>query len=105
LENENDFVGDLTTDLNIKNKQLYKIEYAPLCRICDAYQCKRCVWLNRKTTMEVNTPSHEQCVVAHLERNASRELLSELKPLYTEFPFKEIEKINYLDPFDIKENF
>ena len=98
LEDETDSVGDLANGLNIKNKQLYKLDHAPLCRICDAYQCKRCIWLNRTTTLEVNTPSHEQCVVAHLERNASRELL-----LY--FPEKEIKEIEYLDPFDIKEEF
>ena len=98
LEDESDSVGDLVNGLNIKNKQLYKLAFAPLCRVCDAYQCKRCVWLNRKTTLEVNTPSHEQCVVAHLERNASRELL-----IY--FPDKEIKKIDYLDPFDVREEF
>jgi CXXX repeat peptide maturase len=98
IENEEDSIGELKTDLDIKNKQLYKLEYAPLCRICDAYQCKRCVWLNRKTTLEVNTPSREQCVVAHLERNASEKLLNELKPAGY-FPDKEIPAIDYLDPF------
>jgi CXXX repeat peptide maturase len=67
LENENDCVGDLLTGLDIKNQALYKLQNAPLCRNCDAYQCKRCVWLNRNTTSEINTPSHEQCVVAYLE--------------------------------------
>ena len=105
LEDESDSVGDLTNGLNIKNKQLYKLDYAPLCRICDAYQCKRCIWLNRKTTLEVNTPSHEQCVVAHLERNASRVLLNDLQTLGAESPVKEIKEIDYLDPFDIKEEF
>ncbi|GHS94395.1 hypothetical protein AGMMS50239_18130 [Bacteroidia bacterium] len=75
LADENNFVGDLTQGLIIKNKQLYQITYAPICSNCDTYQCKRCVWLNKKTTLEINTPSHEQCVTAHLERNASRELL------------------------------
>lgn len=68
-------IGDLQNGMNIKNSQLYKLDYAPLCRQCDAYQCKRCIWLNRKMTYEVNTPSHEQCVMGHLERNASRNLL------------------------------
>jgi CXXX repeat peptide maturase len=102
-ENANDFAGDLTQGLAIKNKQLYQITYAPLCRICEAYQCKRCVWLNQKTTCEVNTPSREQCVIAHLERNASRELLTELQSSGI-FAEKEIKGINYLDPFEIKEN-
>ena len=96
-EDETACAGDLENGLDIKNKQLYKLEYAPICRHCDAWQCKRCVWLNRKTTLEVNTPSHEQCVVAHLERNASRELLQHGTFLPEQ---EEIKEIDYLDPFD-----
>lgn len=96
-------IGSLADGLNIKNAQLYKLDHAPLCRNCDAYQCRRCIWLNRKTTLEVNTPSHEQCVVAHLERNASRKLLLEIRKHGTFLPDKEeISEINYLDPFDIR---
>ena len=100
-ENEEDCIGDLEHGLDIKNKQLYKLEYAPICRHCDAWQCKRCVWLNRKTTLEANTPSHEQCVVAHLERNASKALLENIRKHGTFLPEKEdIKEIDYLDPFD-----
>lgn len=96
-------IGDLENGLDIKNPQLYKLDHAPLCRNCDAFQCRRCVWLNRKTTYEVNTPSHEQCVVAHLERNASRELLNRIRRHGTFLPDKEeIKKIDYLDPFEVK---
>ena len=84
----------------IKNKQLYRLDHAPICRHCDAWQCKRCIWLNRKTTLEVNTPSHEQCVVAHLERNASRELLENIRKHGMFLPETEIKEIDYLDPFD-----
>ena len=96
-------VGNLEDGLNIKNQQLYKLDHAPLCRHCDAYQCKRCIWLNRKTTFEVNTPSHEQCVMAHLERNASRELLNSIRQHGTFLPDQEeIQEITYLDPFDVR---
>lgn len=98
-------VGDLKNGLDIKNPQLYRLDHAPLCRKCDAYQCRRCVWLNRKTTYEINTPSHEQCVIAHVERNASRDLLESIRTLGTFLPDKEIKEINYLDPFDIKDEF
>lgn len=94
-------VGDLKTGLDIKNPQLYRLTHAPICRGCDAYQCKRCVWLNRKTTYEVNTPSHEQCVMAHLERNSSRELLQSIREHGVFMPEKEIKEIDYLDPFNI----
>ena len=95
-------IGDLKSGLDIKNPQLYRLDHAKLCRNCDAYQCKRCIWLNRKTTCEVNTPSHEQCVVAHLERNSSRQLLADIRTLGTFLPGQEIKEIDYLDPFDVR---
>ena len=99
-----DSIGDLENGLNIKNKQLYQLDHAAICCHCDAYQCRRCIWLNRKTTLEVNTPSHEQCVLAHLERNASRELLQNIRMHGTFLPEqKDIDEINYLDPFDNKD--
>jgi CXXX repeat peptide maturase len=101
-ENEDDCVGDLESGLDIRNKQLYKLDHAPICRKCDAWQCRRCAWLNRKTTLEVNTPSREQCVAAHLERSASRELMLSLRSKGTFLPDKEeIKELTYLDPFEI----
>lgn len=82
-------VGSLDDGLKIKNQHLYELRFAPICRTCDAYHCKRCIWLNKKTTFEVNTPSKEQCIISHLERNASRILSPD-----------GISKINYLDPFE-----
>lgn len=94
-------IGDICAGPDIKNPQLYKLSHAPICRICDSYQCRRCVWMNRKSTLEVNTPSHEQCVVAHIERNSSRKLLSLIREIGRFLPEKEIAEINYLDPFNI----
>lgn len=99
-EDEKDSIGDLEHGLDIKNKQLYKLEYAPICRHCDAWQCKRCVWLNRKTTLEVNTPSHEQCVVGHIERNAAKILLENIRSHGPFLPEVSINEIDYIDPFD-----
>lgn len=94
-------IGDLEKGLDIKNPLLYKLNHAPICRSCDAWQCKRCVWLNKKITGEINTPSHEQCSVAHIERNASRDLLLALREIDSELLSQvEIPVIDYLDPFD-----
>jgi len=49
----NNFVGDLNSGINIKNQHLLDLEHAPICRICDAYHCKRCIYLNQKTTLEL----------------------------------------------------
>lgn len=97
-------VGDLERGLQIASPQLLKLDHAPLCRICDAYQCRRCIWLNQKLTWDNNTPSHQQCVLAHIERNASRNMQKQMQQ--GDFEIKnEIKEINYLDPFDIREQF
>ena len=99
-DDENDSVGSLSDGLQIKNDQLYKLAYAPICRRCDAYHCRRCVWLNRKTTLEVNTPSHEQCVISHIERNCGRDLLNKIRKHGDFLPGTDIKEIDFLDPFD-----
>lgn len=94
-------VGDLEAGLQIPNKQLLQLDHAPLCRNCDAYHCNRCIWLNQKLTWDNNTPSHQQCVLSHIERNAARELSIKLHEAGLGLP--EIKEIDYLDPFDVKE--
>ena len=97
-------VGDLEHGLQIPNQQLLKLDHAPLCRICDAYHCNRCIWLNQKLTWDNNTPSHQQCVIAHLERNAARDLQQKLIEAGL-IAGEEIKQIEYLDPFDVREQF
>jgi len=94
-------VGDLENGLCIPNKQLLELDHAPLCRNCDAYHCNRCIWLNQKLTWDNNTPSHQQCVIAHLERNAARDISAKLSK--AGYNLLEIKEINYIDPFDVKE--
>lgn len=98
-------VGDLEKGLEIHNPQLLQLDHAPLCRNCDAYQCRRCVWLNRKLTWDINTPSHQQCVMAHLERNASRSLLNEIRNFGEFMSQIDIKEISYLDPFEVRKEF
>ncbi len=100
-DDENNDIGNLETDVCIPNRQLYAITHSPLCRLCDAYQCKRCVWLNQKMTLEVNIPSWQQCVISHIERNASRAMLMKIRERNPDYlGNKEISEINYLDPFE-----
>ena len=98
-------VGDLEKDLNIPNPQLLRLDHAPLCRNCDVYQCRRCIWLNRRLTWDNNTPSHQQCVMAHIERNASRDLLNDIRKVGEFIPYIDIKEINYLDPFEVRKEF
>lgn len=97
---EGESVGNLATGITFSNQRLLKIENAPICKICDAFQCNRCHWLNSLTTHEVNTPSHEQCVKSHIERNVASALMEELRKHGEFLPEYEIPSIDYLDPFD-----
>lgn len=96
-----DNVGTLDSGPIVPNRQLYRIESSPICRVCDAYHCHRCVWLNGKLTMEVNIPGKQQCVISHHERNATRKLLMRLQ---NEGSFisneHNIDEIDYIDPFE-----
>lgn len=85
-------IGDIKRDGPIPpNKQLLDIEHAPVCSLCDAFHCKRCVFINKLLTLEVNTPSWQQCKISHNERAASRKFLSKI-----DWP---IPAIDYDDPF------
>lgn len=98
---END-IGALSVGLDVRNQQLLRLDHAPICRVCDAYQCKRCIWMNSQLTLDMNTPSHQQCVMAHLERNASRELLIKLENNGIKLKnCQKIEELTELDPFNI----
>lgn len=76
---------------------------APLCTRCDAWHCKRCVWLNNRLTMEYNVPSEQQCLIAHAEREVSR---LALKAFGNIEPFRRLPRIvelNYRDPLELIE--
>lgn len=93
------YSGDIISGLDIKAQRLYTIEAAPLCRRCDAFHCKRCIWLNKRLTLELNIPSRQQCVMSHIERNASKDMLDKLHE-QSVLCNRDMNKINYLDPFD-----
>ena len=101
-DDEQQSVGDLATGLAIGNRQLLRLDHAPICRVCDAYHCRRCVWMNRRLTGDLNTPSHQQCVVTHVERNASRYLQKRLEEVGIRLTdSRAIEEMTELDPFNI----
>lgn len=101
-DDERNDVGNLADGLEVRNPQLLRLDHAPICRICDAFQCKRCIWLNGMLTLDYNTPSHQQCVVAHIERNATRTMMLKLEKegvcIDNAQPISEMKE---LDPFNI----
>jgi CXXX repeat peptide maturase len=94
--------GSLADGVHIPNAELLRIGHAPLCSSCDAFHCRRCVYLNKKLTLEINTPSRQQCVASYKERNASERLLSLLRDLPAFSAMKPIPAIDYSDPFEVR---
>jgi len=102
FEGSDNAVGGIGIEPEIRNRRLLEIKYSPVCRICDAYQCRRCVYLNGKLTSEINIPSWQQCRTAHAERETSRLFLDKLKEIkYPGAVYRDISEINYDDPFEI----
>lgn len=77
--------------INQKDRHLYTIDYQPLCQHCDTYQCRNCIYLNKKVTREVNVSPSVQCRKSYIERSVIKE--------YLQMPEKE-EKIVYIDPIE-----
>jgi len=94
-------IGSPEKGILIKNPQLFQYSHASICKQCDCFQCKRCVFLNKRTTLEVNTPSRQQCVASHHERNLSGFLLEKMQKrgIMTNLP--KIAPLFYLDPMEI----
>ncbi len=93
-------IGNPFAGVNILNQHLLKSDHAPICRNCDSYHCKRCIWLNKKTTFEVNTPRRQQCVMSHIERKVSKKLLEKICEIGNVAHYVQILDINYIDPFE-----
>ncbi|MBR3744045.1 MAG: CXXX repeat peptide maturase [Bacteroidales bacterium] len=94
-------IGNLKDGVKAPNAQLFTLPYAPICRKCDAFQCKRCVWKNYIETGEVNIPSHEQCVISHLERNASVQIIKSINSRGFTWDVLPINETSYLDPISL----
>jgi CXXX repeat peptide maturase len=101
-DNEADFVGifDDKTGFAAGTVRGTELSRAPLCSRCDAFHCKRCIYLNRKTTLELNIPSEQQCAISHAEREASRQLLTGLGSLEPFRRMPRIPELNYRDPLE-----
>lgn len=92
--------GNIRDGVSIPNQRLFDIKNAPICRLCDAFHCRRCVYLNKTLTNEVNTPSHQQCVMSHIERRISKKFLEKIRSFGQYAPDVVIPPLEYNDPFD-----
>lgn len=93
-------VGTLDAGINIRNPQLLHLENAPICSVCDVYNCNRCKFINKKMTNEINIPSKIQCEVGHIEREQSMRLQRLVKASSTQQFENNLQEIYYKDPLE-----
>jgi CXXX repeat peptide maturase len=99
-DNENNSIGDLENGITNLDNRILTFDEAPTCSTCDSYHCKQCVFLNRETFLEFNTPSFfQQCAVYHIDREGSRIIYSALQNSGLSGNFKPINVRAYNDPF------
>ena len=104
FDEEESEIGDLEEGVvNHKNPHLFSLDYAPLCKDCNANHCSMCSYKNKKNTLEVNVPAEFQCIKSHIEMKVSQKLQNKLdKILAMENKIKEVK---YLDPIlEFKDN-
>jgi uncharacterized protein len=77
-DDEENYIKDIEYELSMKKLNLLTLSSAPLCTECDAYHCKRCIFLNKKLTCEYNIPSELQCNISYVEREVTRQLQERL---------------------------
>ncbi|MDO5376839.1 MAG: radical SAM peptide maturase, CXXX-repeat target family [Clostridia bacterium] len=78
-----------------KNANLYKLDHMPLCQLCDAYHCSRCIQINRNATKEVNVPPSYQCRKSLIEREIARQYQADMDGMKGKHI---LHKLDYADP-------
>lgn len=92
-------IGDIKKGITVKyDKRLYEIENSNLCRICDCYQCKNCIYSNKKFTKEVNVAPSFICRKSHIERLVSKKLYDEIYQSNINIMVKNFDIYDELDP-------
>lgn len=96
LENN---IGDLEKGITRKyDARLYETKNSNLCRLCDAYQCKNCIYTNKLYTNEVNVSPTFKCRKSHIERLISQSMMSKFE--LSEEKIKSLSDLEYKDPID-----
>ena len=78
FEDPNLSVGDLDNGITFNYKDEFDVKNFLDCNICKNYNCKRCVYLNKKMTNEYTIPPEIQCTVSKIETEIGEELKKQL---------------------------
>ena len=71
----------------------------PLCEVCDAFQCSRCIKTNKDGTKEVNIPPSFQCRKSFIEREIARIYQQKIGGMAKSTNI--IPKVTYEDPMSL----
>ncbi len=74
FDDPNSYIGDLECGITVKNYKLLSLKNTITCNQCSNYNCKRCKYLNKKLTNEINISSKIQCLVSSAESEVSKNL-------------------------------
>lgn len=99
--NRKSSIGNFDETVPVEYENLFQLNFAPACKICNAFHCVRCIYLNKSLTEEYNVPSWQQCKIIHAERELSRKLLTRLQQvnrLFLQIP--DIKPVKYDDPLE-----
>lgn len=96
--NPSQYIGSIEEGIIDAKLKYFTRDSSPICSNCDAGQCKRCVFENKKWTGEFNTPSSYQCKKSMIERKAAKKLSDILDKLNYESCKCEIDEISSMDP-------
>ncbi|KAA5806826.1 radical SAM protein [Thermoanaerobacterium thermosaccharolyticum] len=100
FDNPDDYIGTIESGIDFDNIPIKSAKGSPGCKNCDAFHCRRCIYLNKKFTNEFNIPPKIQCIISHIERNKSKELQRKLMSEDLMKFSNVISDIDYLDPLE-----
>ncbi len=92
-------IGNISNGITVKyDKRLYEIENSNLCRQCDCYQCKNCVYVNSLYTKEVNVAPSFICRKSHIEKLVAKNLYDKFYIIDNSILVSDLKATDRLDP-------
>lgn len=97
-------IGNLEDGITFSYQKFLRLEKSPVCSVCDAHHCRRCVYQNKQLTREYLIPGKNQCVVSHVERKVGKKyaLMLAENGYLEQLTLRTVEEIfpelDYIDP-------
>ncbi len=99
LEDKGSFVGTPVDGIDMNKVEMCTRKKAPLCQDCQAFSCRRCLYLGRKYTLQMNVPSKAQCTTGLVELRVSAWMARQIEKVGPDW-VSVAEKDELLDPLE-----